>query len=64
MSQNARGRFLDAAKVDDELRDIMTDIHRQASADAGDGAVPDLRRGASVAGYRQLAKAISSFGIV
>ncbi len=64
MSQNARGRYMTADQVDAALSDIMCDIHRTVVAEAEGSEAPDYRRGANVAGYRNLARAISSFGIV
>ncbi|SFD80531.1 NADP-specific glutamate dehydrogenase [Roseivivax sediminis] len=62
MSQNAEGRFLSREEVDAALRKIMDGIHDTVIAEAESAG--DCRRGANVAGYRHLARAISSYGIV
>ncbi|SLN28666.1 NADP-specific glutamate dehydrogenase [Roseivivax jejudonensis] len=64
MSQNAQGRFLTREDVDRNLRDIMSDIHRTVLDEAGSADAPDYRQGANVAGYRHLARAIASYGII
>ncbi|UMA66093.1 NADP-specific glutamate dehydrogenase [Roseivivax marinus] len=65
MSQNAQGRFMTAEQVDEALRNIMRDIHDTVADEADtDGTSPDYRRGANVAGYRHVARAVCSYGIV
>ena len=64
MSQNAHRRSLSASEVDDALKTIMRNIH-DLSAEEGrrDGSV-NYRRGANIAGYRKVARAISAYGVV
>ncbi len=64
MSQNAIRRSRTAERVDRDLRDIMQSIHDQIAAEGRSGAVIDYRRGASIAGYRRLAKAMSAQGVI
>jgi glutamate dehydrogenase (NADP+) len=64
MSQNAHGRQLDPGTVDEALRDIMTGIHGRVVEEAGKGEWIDYRRGANVAGYRKVARAISAMGAI
>ena len=64
MSQNAQRRYASAEAVDADLQDIVRNIHdRVADEGRGDGAI-DYRRGANIAGYRQLADAIAALGVV
>ncbi|MGR3513507.1 MAG: NADP-specific glutamate dehydrogenase [Paracoccaceae bacterium] len=64
MSQNAHGKFMSADEVDRELRTIMTTIHSRVIEEGRDGGRIDYGRGANIAGYRRLAKAIAAQGIL
>lgn len=64
MSQNAQRRYAGAETIDTDLRNIMGDIHDRV---AGKGRSEDkinYCRGANIAGYRQLADAITAFGVI
>ncbi|MFN4272412.1 MAG: NADP-specific glutamate dehydrogenase [Aliihoeflea sp.] len=67
MRQNAAFRSMPAAEVDDLLRDIMVGIHRLICEEANRGtarskADVDYPRGANVASYRRLARAVVDHG--
>ena len=64
MSQNAHRQFASAEDVDAALKSIMREIHDRAAAEGREGDRINYRRGANIAGYRKVADAISSFGIV
>lgn len=64
MSQNAHRQFSSAEDVDATLKSIMREIHDRAAAEGRKGDRINYRRGANIAGYRKVAEAISSFGIV
>lgn len=64
MSQNANRQFSSADDVDAALKSIMRDIHNRAATEGREGDRINYRRGANIAGYRKVAEAISSFGIV
>ena len=64
-TQNAVGMFLSADEIDDRLRTIMREIHRQCVEHAPDGAGPiDYATGANRAAFTKVACAMASFGIV
>ncbi|WP_224813764.1 NADP-specific glutamate dehydrogenase [Hasllibacter sp. MH4015] len=62
MSQNAHGRSMTSDNVDEALKEIMQSIHRTIIDEVGGGDRPDYKRGANVAGYRKVAKAVAAFG--
>lgn len=64
MSQNAHGQFSSAGEIDTALKSIMRDIHNRAAEEGREGDKINYRRGANIAGYRHVARAISSFGII
>ncbi|KAA9008012.1 NADP-specific glutamate dehydrogenase [Histidinibacterium aquaticum] len=64
MSQDAKGRFASGAEIDSALRGIMAEIHGRAAIEGRDGARIDYRRGANIAGYRKVARAICAFGVI
>ncbi len=64
MSQMSHRRFMSAQEVDSALRTLMADIHDRV-ADEGQGRNGvDYARGANLAGYRRLAKAITAQGVI
>lgn len=65
MSQNSHRRFLSADDVDDALRGLMRDIHDRVAAEGQGGSTGiDYARGANVAAFRKLARAITSQGVL
>ena len=64
MSQNAHRQFSSAEEVDSALKSIMHRIHDRAADEGRDSDRINYRRGANIAGYRKVAEAMSSFGIV
>ena len=65
MSQNSQGVRWDRDEVDTRLQRIMAHIHEQCVAHAGDSEGPvNYFRGANVAGFVRVARAIDAFGIV
>ncbi|MEM8822949.1 MAG: NADP-specific glutamate dehydrogenase, partial [Pseudomonadota bacterium] len=64
MSQMSHRRFMDADTVDAELKRLMTDIHDRVAAEGQGSGEIDYARGANVAAYRRLAKAIAAQGIL
>ncbi|MBV2358384.1 NADP-specific glutamate dehydrogenase [Thalassococcus sp. CAU 1522] len=64
MSQNSHRRFLDAGQIDAALRDIMHSIHAETAGEGRDSDRIDYRRGANVAAYRRLARAITAQGVI
>lgn len=64
MSQNAMRQSWTPERVDAALRDIMTEIHRQVAQEGRVHGGIDYRRGANIAGYRRLARAISAQGVL
>ncbi|WP_425038142.1 NADP-specific glutamate dehydrogenase [Primorskyibacter sp. S187A] len=64
MSQMSQRRFASAEDVDASLRSIMADIHARVSEEGRGTGEIDYVRGANLAGYRRLAKAISAQGIL
>lgn len=64
MSQMSHRRFLSAEEVDRELKTLMREIHDRVAEEGRDGGKINYARGASLAGYRRLARAISARGIV
>ncbi|WP_299616265.1 NADP-specific glutamate dehydrogenase [uncultured Tateyamaria sp.] len=64
MSQMSHRRFMSAEEVDDALKTLMSDIHDRVAAEGqGDGTI-DYARGANIAGYRRLARAITAQGVL
>lgn len=64
MSQNAMRQSWSSGRVDGALKDIMQQIHRTVVAEGRTDGRIDYGRGANIAGYRALARAISAQGIV
>lgn len=64
MSQMSHRRFLSADDVDSALRDLMQDIHDRVASEGQGGGHIDYARGANVAAYRRLAKAITAQGVI
>lgn len=69
MRQNAAFRAMPAGEVDDLLRDIMIGIHRLICEEANRGtakskAEVDYVRGANIAAYRRLARAVVDHGLI
>ena len=64
MTQNAHRRFMSAEEVDNALRDIMRRIHDTVAEEGRDAGRINYGRGANVAAYRKLARAIAAQGIV
>lgn len=64
MSQNAHGRFMSPEQVDHALKDIMQEIHVTVAEEAGTGDAINYTRGANIAAYRKLARAIVAQGIL
>ncbi|MEM1302529.1 MAG: NADP-specific glutamate dehydrogenase [Pseudomonadota bacterium] len=64
MSQMSQRRFMSPSAVDEELRRLMRDIHDRVASEGQDGGTVDYAKGANVAGYRRLARAITAQGIV
>ena len=65
-AQNAQHLSWTAEEVDEELANIMADIHdkcRDAAGDSGNGAI-DYVCGANLAGFRKLADALKAQGVV
>lgn len=64
MCQNTYKRPMSAAEVDETLKTLMKDIHSRVCAEGGEKGHVDYSRGANVAGYRRLAKAIEAQGVI
>lgn len=64
MRQNAGFARWSAARVEEELRDIMRALHDTVAEEgrAVGGDAPDYRRGANLAAYRRLARAVVDGG--
>jgi len=64
IAQNRLGRSWSRDKLDRELKEIMSEIF-QRSCDSGEiGGRIDYRRGADIAGFDRVARAVLSFGIM
>ncbi|WP_299695034.1 NADP-specific glutamate dehydrogenase [uncultured Tateyamaria sp.] len=64
MSQMSHRRFMSAEEVDQALRTLMSDIHDRVAAEGQGGGSVDYARGANLAGYRRLARAITAQGVL
>lgn len=64
MSQNAQRRYAGAETIDTDLRNIMGEIHDRVAGEGRFEGGINYRRGANIAGYRQLADAIAAFGVI
>ena len=64
MTQNAHRRFMSAEEVDSALRDIMRRIHDAVAEEGRDAGRINYGRGANVAAYRKLARAMAAQGIL
>lgn len=64
MSQMSHRRFMSAEEVDRELKTLMRDIHDRVAHEGRNNGQIDYARGANLAGYRRLARAISARGII
>lgn len=64
MSQMSHRRFMSAKEVDAELKQLMSDIHDRVADEGQEGDQIDYARGANIAGYRRLAKAITAQGVL
>lgn len=64
MSQMSHRRFDDASTVDAELKGIMRDLHDRVHEEGREGDRVNYHRGANVAAYRRLARAIVAQGII
>lgn len=63
-SQNASLQSWSLQKVDDELKDIMKDIHQRAqeNVEKQNGVIP-YRKGANIYGFKKLADTLLSYGV-
>lgn len=64
MTQNAMHISWTAAEVDAKLHQIMSDIHGQCVAHGKDGEYINYVKGANIAGFMKVAKAMMAQGIV
>ena len=64
MSQNRLGRSWSRGKLDDELRTTMVEIFERCKAHGTREGRIDYRRGADLAGFDRVARAVISFGIM
>ena len=64
MSQNAHRRYSSAEEVDQDLRNIMREIHDRVAEEGRDADVVNYRRGANIAAYRRVADAIVAYGVI
>lgn len=64
MSQNAHGQFRSGDDVDRALERIMGRIQDVVAKEGRAAGRIDYRRGASLAGYRKLADAITACGVI
>lgn len=63
MSQNAAFERKSFARLDDELKAIMTSIHDRCAEEGKDGNQVNYARGANIAAFRQLANAMVAQGV-
>ncbi len=63
-SQNAMHLSWSAKKVDKKLRKIMKDIHKDCVACANDADHPDYIQGANIAGFKRVADAMLTYGVI
>lgn len=64
MSQNSHRRFDSAEAIDEDLKQIVRDIHTRVAHEGRDGTRIDYSRGANIAGFRKVADAISAMGAI
>ena len=64
MTQNAMHISWTAAEVDAKLHQIMSDIHDQCVAHGKDGEYINYVKGANIAGFMKVARAMMAQGIV
>jgi len=64
MSQNSHRRFASAQEVDEELKMIMRRLHDTIADESRDGRKIGYRRGANIAAYRRVAKALTAYGVL
>ena len=64
MTQNAMHISWTAAEVDQKLHQIMSDIHEQCVAHGKEGDYINYVKGANIAGFMKVAKAMMAQGIV
>ncbi len=64
MTQNAMHIYWTAEEVDKHLHQIMSDIHDQCVAHGKDGEYINYVKGANIAGFMKVAKAMMAQGIV
>lgn len=64
MSINAAFEMGDRDQLGERLKTIMCEIHDRCVAEGGDGEIVNYARGANVAGFRKVADAMVSFGVV
>lgn len=62
-TQNAMRMEWSKEKVDDELRNIIDNIHKKCVDSGEDGDYVNYVKGANVAGFEKVAKALHSYGI-
>ncbi len=64
MVQNAQRVQWAPEEVDQRLQEIMRNIHERVIQFAGDGRVPNYIKGANIAGYDRVARAIVTLGVI
>jgi glutamate dehydrogenase (NADP+) len=64
MSQDSHRRFSTADEVDEDLRVIMRRIHDTIADEGRSNGKVSYRRGANIAGYRRVARALTAYGVV
>ena len=65
MSQNSMRFFWSFEEVDEHLKQIMTDLYKNASAAAAEYGMPgDLVAGANIAGFLKVADSMLAYGLV
>ena len=65
MSQNSMRFFWTFEEVDEHLKQIMTDLYKNASAAAAEYGMPgDLVAGANIAGFLKVANSMLAYGLV
>ena len=65
MSQNSMRFFWTFEEVDEHLKQIMTDLYKNASSAAAESGMPgDLVAGANIAGFLKVANSMLAYGLV
>lgn len=64
MSQDSHRRFSSAQEVDEDLKMIMRRVHDTIAEEGRDGGKIGYRRGANIAAYRRVARAITAYGVL